>query len=112
MTCKILKLFLNTLTADDKYSLLNRGNLTQQIQMLLSQKQGNFYELCFAFFKSTSNFENFQKKMTVIAYVFLNIRTRKEVVRYMSKKSCFRGSLDRQHGKRAKTLIQSQWQHL
>ena len=81
MTWKILKLFLNTLTADDKYSLLNRGNLTQHIQMLLSQKQGNFYELFFAFFKSTSNFKNFQKKMTIIAYVFLNIGTRKEVVR-------------------------------
>ena len=32
--CKILGLFINTLTADDKYSLLNRDNLTQPIQDL------------------------------------------------------------------------------
>ena len=37
--CKILRLFVNKLTADGKYSLLNRGNLTQRIQILLSQKE-------------------------------------------------------------------------
>ena len=37
--CKILWLFFNRLTADDKYSLLNKDNLTQPIQMQLSQKQ-------------------------------------------------------------------------
>ena len=30
---KILGLFVNTLTADDKYSLVNRETLTQHIQM-------------------------------------------------------------------------------
>ena len=34
--CKILGLFVNTLTADEKYSLLNRDNLMQPIQMQLS----------------------------------------------------------------------------
>ena len=29
MTWKILRPFVNTLTADDKYFLLNRGNLTE-----------------------------------------------------------------------------------
>ena len=37
--CKILGLFVNTLTGDDKYSLLTMDNLTQQIQMQLSKKQ-------------------------------------------------------------------------
>ena len=37
--CKMLKLFVNTLIADDKYSLLNRDNLTQPVQILLSQKE-------------------------------------------------------------------------
>ena len=37
--CKILRLFFNRLTADDKYYLLNKDNLTQPIQMQLSQKQ-------------------------------------------------------------------------
>ena len=40
--CKTLKLFINTLTADDKYSLLNRDNLTQPIQMLVSEKRKMF----------------------------------------------------------------------
>ena len=33
---------VNTFTADDKYSLLKRDNLTQPIQMQLSQKQKIF----------------------------------------------------------------------
>ena len=37
--CKILGLFVNTLTTDDKYSLLNRVNLTHPMQMELSKKQ-------------------------------------------------------------------------
>ena len=36
--CKIVGLFVNTLVADE-YSLLNIDNLTQPIQMQLSQKQ-------------------------------------------------------------------------
>ena len=38
---KIARLFVNTLTANDKSSLLNIDNLTQPIQILLSQKQKN-----------------------------------------------------------------------
>ena len=43
MIWKILGLFFNTLTADDKHSLLSRDNLTQPIQMQLSKKQRAFY---------------------------------------------------------------------
>ena len=32
-------MFVNTLTADDKYYLLSRDNLTQPIQMQLSNRQ-------------------------------------------------------------------------
>ena len=35
--CKILGLFVNTLTTGEKYSLLIRDNLTQSIQMQLSK---------------------------------------------------------------------------
>ena len=42
---KILRLFVNTLTADDNHYLLNRDNLMQQIKMELSQKQKNFLNL-------------------------------------------------------------------
>ena len=41
---KILIVFVNTLTADDKHYLLNKDNLTQPIQMQLYQKQKTFSE--------------------------------------------------------------------
>ena len=62
MVCKVLKLFVNALTARDKYSLRNRDNLTQPIQRELSQKQESFSGFFFAFLKSTLNFKHFPKK--------------------------------------------------
>ena len=55
-------MFVNTLTADDKYSPLNRDNLTQPIRTKLSQKQQAFPQFFLAFSKSTLNFEHFEKK--------------------------------------------------
>ena len=43
LICKILRLFVNTLSAVDKYSGTNGDNLMQPIQMQLSQKQKAFY---------------------------------------------------------------------
>ena len=62
MIYKILRLFVNTLTADDKHYLLNRDNLTQPIQIQLSQKQKIFSEFFFPFLKSILNFKHFPKK--------------------------------------------------
>ena len=104
-------MFVNTLTAHDKYSLLNRDNLTQPIRMILSQKQKAFSQFFPAFSKFTLNFENFQKKMTLIADIFPKLCTPKNVVRYMSKKSRFKGPFDRLHSKRVEALLQSQRQH-
>ena len=55
-------MFVNTLTADDKYSLLNRDNLTQQNRTQLSQKQKAFCQFFLAFSKYTLNFEDFEKR--------------------------------------------------
>ena len=55
-------MFVNTLSADDKYSFLNRDNLTQPIQMQLSRKEKTFSQFFSAFLKSSLNFEHFQKK--------------------------------------------------
>ena len=60
--CKILRLLVNTLAVDDKYSLLNRDNLTHSIQMQLSQEQKAFSEFFSKVLKSRLKFENFQKK--------------------------------------------------
>ena len=62
MICKILGLFVNPLTADDKYSLFKRGNLLQHFQMQLSRKQKTFSEFFFEFSKFRFNFEHFQTK--------------------------------------------------
>ena len=50
------------MTADDRYSLLNRDNLTQPIPTQLSQKKKTFFEFFLPFSKCTLNFEHFQKK--------------------------------------------------
>ena len=60
--CKFLTLLVKSLTDDEKYSLLHRENLTQPIQILLSQKQKTFSEFFSEFSKSTLNFESFQRK--------------------------------------------------
>ena len=62
VVCKIFRLFFNKLTDDDKYSLFYRDNLTQPVQILLSQKQKTCSQFFSAFLKSTLNFETFQKK--------------------------------------------------
>ena len=77
------------------------------IQMHLSQKEKIFCEFFCEFFKSALNFENFQKKMTLIAYVFPKLTTTKNVLRQMFKSSRFREPVDRRHGKWAEALIQS-----
>ena len=60
--CKISRFFPNPLSADGKYSLLNRDNLAQPIQMQLSRKQKTFSEVLCAFLKSNLNFLTFSKK--------------------------------------------------
>ena len=59
---KILIVFVNTLRVNGKHYLLNRDNLTQPIQMKLSQKQKNFAQFFFAFLKSILNFKYLPKK--------------------------------------------------
>ena len=59
---EILWLFVNALTADDKYSGSNMRNLPQKFQTLASQKQNTFSWLFNAFLKYAWNLEHFQKK--------------------------------------------------
>ena len=80
-TWKFFSRFLNTLTADDKYSLISRDNWMQTIQMHLSQKQNVFSQLFSAFSESALNFKHFQKKMTLIGYVFSKLPTTEDVLR-------------------------------
>ena len=60
--CKISRLFPNSLSAYGKYSLFNRDDLTQPIQMQWSRKQKTFSGFFSAFLKTSLKFEHFQKK--------------------------------------------------
>ena len=59
---KILRLFRNILTEHDKHYLLNRDNLTEPIQMQLSEKQKTFSGISLAFLNSLLNFKHLPKK--------------------------------------------------
>ena len=78
---KFLRPFLNTFTANLKYSLNSKDKWMQTIQMLLSEKENIFSEFFSPFFESPLNFEHFQKKMTRIAYVFPKLPTTKDMLR-------------------------------
>ena len=62
----MLRLFVNTLTADRKYSLCNVHNFAQQVQTPLSQKQETFFWFFIAFLKCARNLEHFEKKPSLI----------------------------------------------
>ena len=51
------------------------------IQMHLPEKKKIFSEFFAAFLKCALNFEHFQKKKTLIAYVFPKLTTTKDVLR-------------------------------
>ena len=80
-TWKFFSRFLNIFTTGDNYSLVSRDNWMQTIQMHLCQKQKVFSQFFAAFFEFALNFEHFQKKMTLIAYVFPKLPTTKDVLR-------------------------------
>ena len=55
-------MFLNTLTAEYKYSRRNMQTFAQSVQTPLSLKQKTFSGFFIAFLKSTWNGEHFQKQ--------------------------------------------------
>ena len=59
---EILRLFVNALTADDKYSGSNMQNFPQQFQTPLSKKQKFFSGFFIAFLICAWNLEYFRKK--------------------------------------------------
>ena len=87
--------------------LLVKTSECKQFRCICFENQRFFLNCFVAFFEFVLNFEHFQKKMTLIAYVFPKLTTTNDVLRYMSKNSGLRGPLDRRHGKQSKILIQS-----
>ena len=112
LTCQILGLPVNTFATDENYPVLNRDNLTIPIQMQLSQKHNTFSQFLAAFLKFTLNFKYFGKKSNVRRFCISEIMDCEKVVRSMSKKSRFRRPFEKQHGKRAQTLLKYESHHL
>ena len=57
-----MDMFVNTLTADDNYSLLNKDIFLKPIEIQLSKKRKTFCQSFSAFSKFRSNFELSEKK--------------------------------------------------
>ena len=104
---QILWLFADILTANDKYRVINKDNLTIPIHMELSQNQKKFSWCFSAFLKSRLNFEHFEKKDDPHRFCISEITDFEKVVWKMSKKCCFREPFHNQHGKPAITFLKS-----
>ena len=70
---EILRLFVNAITADDKYSGSNMQNLPQQFQTHLSHKQKTFSGFFIAFLKCASNLEHLERKDEYPSLIFSEI---------------------------------------
>ena len=84
----ILRLLLNTLIFNDKYSHSNMDNLWQQIHIELSQKLKTFCQTLIAFLESTLNLQHFEKK-SLIAQAFLKFLNLTDLLTYIHKRSSF-----------------------
>ena len=62
VTSEIFRLFVNTLTTDDKYSRPSMQIFWQQLQKPFSQKGMAFFRFLIAFSKCAWNLEHFEKK--------------------------------------------------
>ena len=77
----MLGLFFNPLTADNNYSVLNRDNLYNIFRYNYITNEKYFLDFFLHFLSLDSILNSSKKKMTLIADVFLNLRTPKKVVR-------------------------------
>ena len=67
VTSEIFRLFVNTMSSDDKYSLRNMQIFWKQLQTLLSQKTQAFHQFLIAFLKYARNLEHSKKKKSILA---------------------------------------------
>ena len=85
LICQIFWVLVNPLAANEKYSVLKRGNLTMPIEMQLSWKRRAFSQFFAPFLKSIWNFEQFEKKDDPYRFCISEITDCEKVVRKTSK---------------------------
>ena len=76
-----LKTLVKALTANDKYSPLNNDNLMLAIQTQLFLRQKKTSKFFFQFWNLAQILKILKKKITLIADVFLKLRTLKNVIK-------------------------------
>ena len=81
LICKVWGHFVNPLTADDKYSLLNRNNLEMIFRCIYLRYKKYFVNFFLHFLNLKWILNIFKKKNTVVADIFLSLPTQKNVIR-------------------------------
>ena len=67
VTSEIFRLFVNTLSPDDKYSSRNMQIFREQLTTPLSQEENTFCRFLIAFLKYAWNLEHSEKKKSILA---------------------------------------------
>ena len=93
--CRNLGLLLNPSSADEKILFSIEAVYSYIFICYYLKKQKHFLNFYLPFLYLDSISKIFKKKMTVIADGILNLRTLKNVVSWMSKKSRFRAPFDK-----------------
>ena len=73
VTSEIFRLFVNTLSPDDKYSSRNMQIFWQQLPTLLSRKENPFCRFLIAFLKCAWKIEHSEKKEEYPCVIFTEI---------------------------------------
>ena len=73
VTSEIFRLFVNTLTPDDKYSRRNMETFQQEVQTHLSQKGETFFGKFIEFLKCAWNSEHCEEKEEYPSLIFKEI---------------------------------------
>ena len=103
----ILRLFVNSLTADNKFSRCNLHILTQ-IQTPLSLKQKTFCPFFIAVLKCAWNLEVLNIKLSILGLIISrNYILRKSSLLKRPKRSCFRTPFSKQRFNGFQTLLKS-----
>ena len=68
------------MTANYEYSRTKVDKLPLPVKMILSSKLKTFSGIFIAFFDSALNFEDFEQKIILIAHIFLELLTAKDML--------------------------------
>ena len=111
MIWKILRLFFNILTSNDKYSVLNRDYLLQPIQIQWSRKR-KIISYFFRVLKIYIIFLRFLKQRWVSSLMYFRHYGLRKTWLDLSKKNRSSGAFDKQHYQWTQTLLNSERENL